>query len=83
MFQSLFGTMVVLTASVAWAALYTPPSNQPVCNGILDSGPGGMFGYSIALSSGEQSNFTWMVRFSGRSLGHPPWLSLTHFPHLM
>jgi len=43
-------------------SLFAPPANNPICNGGLqDSGPGGMFGYRVALSSGENSLYTWMV----------------------
>lgn len=40
--------------------LITTPVNNPICKGQLDSGPGGMFGYSLSLSSGT-GPYTWMV----------------------
>jgi hypothetical protein len=49
------------TSSQNTGGLFVPPSTQPVCHGLANSGPGGMFGYSVALSSGEGQNYTWMV----------------------
>lgn len=54
--------VVLAGTALSASALYAPPSNEAVCNGQLNSGPGGMFGYSVALSSGADSDYSWMVR---------------------
>ena len=42
-------------------AILIPDPIRILKGGLHDGGPGGMFGYSIALSDGQSSNYTWMV----------------------
>ena len=52
--------LILVLGGVAQAVL-VPQST--ICNGMSDTGPGGMFGYSISLSSasGNNSAYTWMA----------------------
>jgi hypothetical protein len=53
--------LLCLGALFSAAQALATPAAQSVCTGISDTGPGGMFGYSVALSSQDQQGLTFMV----------------------
>ncbi|KAI3653902.1 hypothetical protein MP228_001849 [Amoeboaphelidium protococcarum] len=46
--------------SVLSASVYSPLT-QPICDGQVNTGPGGMFGYSISVSQASSNGYTYMA----------------------
>lgn len=56
----MFAAVGLLVIHVVTGYVVQVPVSEPICIGQQNTGPGGMFGYSVALSSGE-GDISWLV----------------------
>ena len=55
-------TLVYITSSVTGVlAQQINVPHQSICNGLSDTGPGGMFGYSISITTEPSMNLSWIA----------------------